>query len=260
MKYLSSKTYARPVALFIVCLLLLIGFSSLVSAGEWRVIPIRLDFSQKVKSGVVTVINTGDEVMHASVVAKEWRQDEQGKDQYKDAPDMIFFPKVLMVKPHSERVIRVGIKAPAIQQEKSYRLFITEEKAPSTSTSQVAVALRFGIPIFAKPLEENIAGEISDVEFTDGEVRFLVWNRGNTHFRTTRIDVIGKNQSGQQLFTQELKGWYLLPGKWQPHKAEIPLPIRSQLAMIDIKIVTDRMELFESVEFNGTAKVPLKTE
>lgn len=260
MKYLSFEAPSLPIVLSLYLLITCISVPSAVFAGEWRVIPIRLDFSPKVKSGVLTVKNTGDEALHVSVAAKNWSQDEVGKDQYDDTSEMIFFPKVLMIRPNSERVVRVGVKAPAVKQEKAYRVFITESKAPTKNSSQVAVALRVGIPVFAKPLEENIAGGIDDIELSDGAVSFKVRNLGNTHFRTTKLDVIGKNQAGQQVFTQELKGWYLLPGKDQPHKALIPLNVRSQLATIDIKIVTDRMELFKSVAFDGAVKVPLKVE
>lgn len=260
MKTLTSKIISRTFTtfLFIFVLSLVLPYSAV--AGEWRVIPIRLDFSKKEKSGVVTVKNTGDEALHVSISAKAWSQDEMGKDIYEEASDIVFFPKVLMIKPKSERVVRVGIKAPAVKQEKAYRLFLTEQKPPSQDSSQVAVALRFGIPVFAEPLEKNYLGEIDGVELSNGYLSFVVRNRGNAHFRTTRIDVIGKDASGQQLFAQELKGWYLLPGKEQPHQTELPPELRSQLSQVEIRIETDRMELFESVAYREAPKVPLKVE
>ena len=260
MKYIFRNVFSRPGLLVLVFLLLSAGLPAGLFAAEWRVVPIRLDFSQKVKSGVVAVHNTGDEALHVSVTAKTWRQDEAGQDQYSDAPELIFFPKSITIKPRSERVVRVGIKAPAIKQEKAYRLFITEEKAPAKNSSQVAVALRFGIPVFAKPLEEQIAGDIADVQVADGTLAFSIRNRGNAHFRTTRIEVIGKDASGQAVFTEELKGWYLLAGADRPYRAPIPQDRLSSLATIDIQIATDRMELFKSLAFDGTAQVPPQVE
>lgn len=254
MNYLSSKLKSIPVFTFTVVFLLMVVSSITAVAAQWQVVPIRLDLSRKAKSGVITVRNTGDEILQVSVMAKEWLQDEAGKDQYADTANLIFFPKVLQIKPNSERVIRVGIKAPAIKQEQTFRLYIKEAVSPLKRSSQVAVALQFGAPIFIQPLEENIAGEISDIELTDGKINFSVKNLGNTHFRTTRIDVIGKDASGQQLFNQELKGWYVLAGAIQHHEALIPLKVRSLLKTFEIKIVTDRMELFKSVDYLGTEK------
>lgn len=260
MNYLSSKLKFIPVFIFTVVLLLMIVFSTIAIAAQWQVVPISLDLGRKTKSGVITVRNTGDEVLQVSVMAKEWLQDEAGKDQYVDTSNLIFFPKVLQIKPNSERVIRVGIKAPAIKQEQTFRLYIKEAVSPLKRSSQVAVALQFGAPIFVQPLEENIAGEITDIELTDGKINFSVKNLGNTHFRTTRIDVIGKDISGQQLFNQELKGWYVLAGAAQHHEALIPLKVRSLLKTFEIKIVTDRMELFKSVDYIGTEKASPQPE
>jgi fimbrial chaperone protein len=260
MNCLSSKLLAAAFFHFPAVLLFLIAFSTNALAAQWQVIPISLDLSQQAKSGVITVRNTGDEILQVSVIAKEWQQDKAGKDRYTDTSNLIFFPKVLQIKPNSERVIRVGVKAPAIRQEQTFRLYIKEAVPSSKRSNQVAVALQFGAPIFVQPLEEKIAGEISEIEITDGMINFSVKNLGNTHFRTTRIDVIGKDASGQQVLNQELKGWYVLAGADQRHETLIPQKIRSLLKTIEIKIITDRMELFKTVGFNGTEKVPSQSE
>lgn len=260
MNYLSSKLLAASFILFSTVSLFLIVFSANAIAAQWQVVPISLDLSPKVKSGVITIKNTGDEVLQVSVVAKKWLQDQTGKDQFEDTSNLIFFPKVLQVKPNSERVIRVGVKAPAIKQEQTYRLYIKEAVPPSKRSSQVAVALQFGAPIFIQPLEESIVGEINDIQISNGKINFSVQNLGNTHFRTKRVEVIGKDGSGQQVFDQELKGWYVLAGATQYHEAVIPLEILSLLTEIDIRVISDRMELFKAVSYNGAEKVPPQPE
>ncbi|HKJ04610.1 MAG TPA: fimbria/pilus periplasmic chaperone [Geopsychrobacteraceae bacterium] len=260
MKYLSYKLRSGAVLLLSIVLFVVTGFSASVHAAQWQVVPISLDLGHKTKSGVITVRNTGEDILQVSVMAKEWKQDGAGKDQYSDTRNLIFFPKVLQIKPNSERVIRVGVKAPAIKNEQTFRLYIKEAVSPTSRSSQVAVALQFGAPIFVQPLEENISGEIADIKIEDGHINFSVKNVGNTHFRTTRIEVIGKDDSGQQLFNQELKGWYVLAGATQYHKTEVPSNVRSSLKTIDLKIVTDRMELFKAVDFIGSDKFPPLSE
>jgi len=254
MKSLSSILQPAAILLLSIVFLSLSGFSVKVLAAQWQVVPISLDLNKKTKSGVIAVKNTDEEVLQVSVVAKEWTQDETGKDQYTETNDLIFFPKVLQIKPNSERVIRVGVKAPAIKKEQTFRLYIKEAVSPSKRSSQVAVALQFGAPIFVQPLEENIAGEIADIEIDEGSISFSVKNLGNKHFRTSRINVIGKDASGKEIFNQKLKGWYVLAGATQHHEAMIPMNDRRLLKAIDLKIITDQMELYKSIDLQSVGK------
>jgi len=96
---------------------LLLAIIPLPADADWRVIPIRLDFDQKTRSGVVTLSNDGDEAIAFTVDAVEWSQDKAGIDRYTPSEDLVFFPKAITVPPTQERVVRVGIKAPAIQRD-----------------------------------------------------------------------------------------------------------------------------------------------
>jgi fimbrial chaperone protein len=97
-------------------------------SGSWRVIPIRLDFDQRSRSGIVTINNDSDERISFTIEAREWTQNQDGKDQYTETLDILYFPKVLSIEPHTERVIRAGIKTPAVKKEKTYRLFIKQDR------------------------------------------------------------------------------------------------------------------------------------
>ncbi|MFQ5465564.1 MAG: molecular chaperone, partial [Thermodesulfobacteriota bacterium] len=131
-------------------------------AGVFRVTPIRLDFTSKVRTGLVTILSEGPEELKLQVRAYEWTQDEEGKDVYRETGDLIFFPRMMALGENQEKTLRAGIRVPPPPVEKTYRLFIEEITGPrkKKTGANVAMAIRFGIPIFVTPEREAPAGEL----------------------------------------------------------------------------------------------------
>jgi fimbrial chaperone protein len=218
-------------------------------SGTWRVIPIRLEFDQRARSGVVTITNDSDEKISFSIDAREWVQTDEGKDQYTETMDLLFFPKVLSIDPHTERIIRVGIKAPAVKMEKSYRLFIKQEVPPEErSGTTVAIAIRFGVPIFSKPLVEEVKGAIAQTTIQQGALKIDLRNTGNVHFRVAKIKLSGKNASGAQVFSQELDGGYLLAGTERIFGTVLAEEVCTELRDIDIQVTSDRIHFSGQID------------
>ena len=95
---------------------------SQVWAGDFSVNPIRIDFGPGVRSSALSVRNEGKEKLGFQVEAMEWTQDAAGADQYAESRDLVYFPRILSVAPGEEGLIRVGVKAPVVPVEKTYRL------------------------------------------------------------------------------------------------------------------------------------------
>lgn len=220
-------------------------------AGEWSVSPIRLDLSKDVKSGVITVSNSGDTKVHLQIRATEWVQDAEGKDSYEETSDIIFFPKIMTLEKHEEKVIRTGIKVPSINKEKTYRLFIEEIPEPRKAEgATVAIALRFGVPIFIAPQKAEVKGVIAALELNKGVLSSVVKNSGNTHFMISSIDIKGKNDKGEDIFSKELSGWYLLNGSSRTYSTDIPQDKCTDLEKVSIEVKTK-----EEISFNGKLDV-----
>jgi len=231
---------------YIVIIILLCLFLSpaITFSGEFRVTPIRLDLGREAKSGVITVINEGTEKLHVQMKAFEWTQDAEGKDQYTETSDIIFFPKMMILEKNEQRIIRAGIKIPAVAREKTYRLFIEEIPEPRKSEGvNVAIAIRFGVPIFVKPLKEEAKGEIEKNELSKGIFNTIVKNKGNLHFIINSINLKGKNITGMEIFSKELSGWYLLSGASRVYTTQIPPEICKDITKLDIQVKTDRFIL-----------------
>jgi fimbrial chaperone protein len=241
----NSSYFVKRIFLVALCVCsLLISTPTPVEAGTWRVAPIKLYFDAKTRSDVITVTNDGEQPLTLEITAMSWTQDANGKDTYQPATDLIFFPKQLTVESKKERVIRTGIKVPAIDKEKAYRLFIREVPAKQQSGSNtVAIAIQFGVPIFVKPHEENTKGAINNAMIADGTFTTKVVNQGNSHFRINTIALQGTSANGEVVYSKEINGWYLLSGNSQTFTTTIPPEICQQLSSLDIQVNADRIKL-----------------
>ena len=230
---------------------------SIAFSGEFRVTPIRLDFDRGTKSGAITIVNEGGDKLNVQMKAFDWIQDADGKDQYTETNDIIFFPRIMVIEKKEEKILRAGIKIPATTKEKTYRLFIEEIPEPKKAEGvNVAIAIRFGVPIFVKPLKEEVKGEIEKVELLKGILTALVKNKGNTHFIINSIDVKGKNAKGEEIFSKELSGWYLLSGVSRLYTSAISQEVCKDLSKLDIEVKTDRFNLNGKLDVDQAMCLP----
>src|SRR4030043_2324751 len=120
---MKSRIYKKAAVYILFCVFLT---PCAVLSGEFRVTPIRLDFDRGTKSGVITIVNEAGEKLNVQMKAFEWTQNPDGKDQYTETNDIIFFPRIMSLEKSEEKILRAGIKIPATMREKTYRLFIEE--------------------------------------------------------------------------------------------------------------------------------------
>lgn len=234
---------ARRSLSFLLLLLLLLPLAA--RAGEWRVSPIRLDLGRDAKSGVLTVFNESDDRLQVQMAAMEWTQDADGKDRYADSDDILFFPRIMIFDKKEEKILRAGIQIPAAAKEKTYRLFIEEIPGPRTPQegTAVAIAIRFGVPIFVHPLKEEPRGEVGPLTMSAGTLRVPVKNTGNVHLVIQSLLLKGKDGKGAEILSKELSGWYLLAGASRVYATDIPAEACGNLSGLEIEVKTDKFPL-----------------
>ncbi len=228
--------------------LLIIIFTPAGFAGEWRISPIRIELSPKDKSSSITVYNEDRVSLNFKVKAMQWIQDENGKDIYEETEDIIFFPKVFTLNPNKERLIRIGIKNKDISplKEKTYRLFIEEiPPEPKEGAVAVQIALRFGIPIFVKPLKEETKWEVTRKTIEKGNILIEIKNRGNHHFQIHYLKLKGFT-GDKEVITKELSGWYVLAGAKRVFSERIE--DCNNIDRIFYQIVTDRFSVDDHIQ------------
>jgi fimbrial chaperone protein len=228
-------------ALFLTALFLM---PSVSLAAGYKVSPIKLYFKDGLKSGAVTISNEGEETLNVRMKVMQWTQDEEGKDQYADSADIIFFPKMMTLKMGGKRVLRAGIKMPATKAEKTYRLFI--EEIPNTQEPEgtaVKITVTFAVPIFVSPMPVDAKGSLEDAKLSKGEFNVIVRNSGNVHFMINEIDIKGTDVKGEEVFNEKIKGWYLLSGASRRYAASIPEKECKEMKTLDVHVKTDKFNL-----------------
>ena len=227
-------------------------------ASDFQIQPTTLDLSGSVKSGAFSVINNGNEKIDFQISVKEWNQDAAGKDVYADTKDILFFPQIMTVEPFGQRAIRVGLKVPPSQMEKTYRLFVEEIPSPKKTPdvklkgniqAGLTIAFRFATPIFVKPIRPQESYVIERIEMSKGTVKAIVKNTGNVHVKLRAVTFSGKAADGKELYSKEFAGWYILHGLSLPYEAAVPQELCGKLATIDVKAQT------ENNNVNGTLNV-----
>jgi len=230
-------------------------------AGDFQIQPTSLTMNANEKSGVFSVVNTGNEKIDFQVDAKEWTQDSKGKDVYADTKEVIFFPKIMTVEAHEQRAIRIGIKVPPSQKEKTFRLFVEEIPTPKKDTEMqqigkiragLTIAFRFATPIFVRPLKPQESAVVEKIEMSKGVVKAVVKNTGNVHIKLSNVTFRGIAADGKELFTKEIAGWYILNGISVPYEAAVPKESCEGLVKIETQAKS------ESLTINGTMSVQKK--
>ena len=217
-----------------------------VSAGEFKVSPITLELGQGVTSGVFTVTNEGQEKLNFQISVSRWTQSPEGKDIYTDTADIVFFPKIMTLEGGEQRVIRAGLKGPQPREEKTYRIFIEEipSRGKETGTgANIAVSIRFAPPIFVLPAVIKKSGVIEAISVSRGKITARVKNTGNVHLKITSIFIKGKAANGDELFSKEIAGWYLLHHIARNIEVPFPQDQCGKLAAVEIEAKTENFNL-----------------
>lgn len=190
----------------------LLQFSGGLSAG-FQVTPLKMIFDAASNTASLTLTNEGTEPLRVQAEAMEWAQDSTGKDSYNPTSEIIFFPKILAIEPGAKRIIRVGYQGPPPQAiEKSYRLFVAEIPVSTPGEAVMKIALRVSIPVFARPLNSHLDWELGSADIERQGIKVPVINKGNQYLSVGTIVVSGQNQQGEEVFSLEKKGWYVLAG------------------------------------------------
>ncbi|PKN12358.1 MAG: hypothetical protein CVU69_07690 [Deltaproteobacteria bacterium HGW-Deltaproteobacteria-4] len=252
------SSYRTPTFLLFLFLLFTLLRPLPAAADGWRVIPILLNFDQKTRSGVITLYNEGENKISLQVKSYTWSQDSDGKDQYQEDAELVFFPRLLTIEPGKSQVLRVGMQIPATSSEKTYRLFIEEipEARKADQGATIAITLRFGIPIYVAPLKSEPRGEFTEATLDKGQIVTVIKNTGNVHFRIQSVQLIAKDANGAEVLRRKIDGWYLLSGASRPYLFTLPPEECRQAATLEILADTDREDIATAIKVDPQACNP----
>lgn len=223
-------------------------------AGEFIVSPVRVELAASSRSAAITVRNSGAEKIGFQLEAMEWQQDAAGKDVYVETRELVFFPKIMSVEPGEEALVRVGIKTPAVQRERTYRLFIQEmpgtTKTAENVAAQVNFLIRFGAPIFVGPLNPQDGLAVDKLALAGGAVSLSARNSGNRHQVIQGVDLKGADGSGKEVYAVTLADRYLLSGTTKTFAAIVPPAQCAQMVSLSVEVKTDKQNTARKIDVN----------
>lgn len=227
----------------------------LAYAGQFAVQPIRLELSATQPSGALVIRNDESSALSFQVKGVRWNQDEDGQERYAEAPDLVYFPRLLTLAPGQSAVIRVGLRSPPGELEKTYRVFIEElaPAAPSTAPgARIRVLMRFGAPVFVRATHARHQLAVTAFSLQEGKARWTVHNAGSEHQIFQGITLRGFDTAGAELFRQEITERYLLAGARRQFQVPVPSGTCGPLARLSVAIKTDQSEISRDLDVGAT--------
>lgn len=215
-------------------------------AGAFGVSPIRIDLDRSVRTGLITLTSDDDRKLYFQLKLFEWTQTATGEDEYRESGELVFFPQILTLEPKDTRLIRVGLKAPPAPVERAFRLFIEELPEPGESASsgaQIAVRLRFGVPIFLTGAKVEARPEIAATNLSKGAVRVAIRNSGDRQIRFEELLVL----QGEK-FVGKSAGWYVFPGVTRSFTVPVAREDCPASGVLEIRAVGEGTDIRKAVE------------
>jgi len=215
-------------------------------AGAFGVSPIRVDLDSASRTGMVNVTNDDDRKLSFQLKLFEWTQSASGEDEYAESGDLLFFPQIFTLDPKDRRLVRVGVKGPPADRERAFRLFIEEMPDPSLppgSGAQIAVRLRFGVPIFVSAGKGEAQPEIVSVDVSKGSVRVAIRNGGTRQIRFEEVALM----AGERTLAKTA-GWYVFPGITRAFVVPVTAQDCPVPASVELRATADGKEIRRTVE------------
>jgi fimbrial chaperone protein len=224
----------------------LLACPSVTLAGAFGVSPIRVDLDPGTRSGLINVVNDDERKLFFQLKLYEWSQTPDGEDQYRESSDLLFFPPIFSIEPKDKRLVRVGVKAPPGEKERAFRLFIEElpdPNAPPGAGAQIAVLLRFGVPIFLSGGKGEALPDISVAPSAKGSLQVAIRNNGNRQIRFEELTA----KAGDRVVAKTT-GWYVFPGATRSFALPVAAKDCPVPATVEIVATAGGKEVRKSVE------------
>ena len=211
-------------------------------AGNFQVIPVKLEMGPDTKTGVLRVINQSDQALTIQVTSKVWTQpDGSTEDRYEDTRDIVLFPPLFTLKPGQEQVLRIGYRGPAgREQERAYRVFLEELPVEAPGATVLRLALRIGVPVFVQPPEATAQFKAQPLPVTQSIAGVAVTNAGNRHIIVGDITAVGRDRMGQEILNRKRAGWYVLARSMRPFGVLLDEQVCRQVAELTLSVVIGR--------------------
>lgn len=156
--FLRAMAYVLPYVCTAVVALVVTVIVSAPAAwgGSLQVAPVRIVLTPGRAVAAMTIGNADDAEVAVQAEVFAWSQVD-GKDVYEPTRDVLVNPTIFRLAAQAQQIVRVGLRVPAGERERSYRIFLQQlprdraVPADGAAGGQVQTLLRIGVPIFVPP-------------------------------------------------------------------------------------------------------------
>jgi fimbrial chaperone protein len=190
-----------------------------------KVTPIPVVISDGATSTMAEIGNESDDPLRVQGQGFDWTQDASGKDTLNPSSEILIFPSILTIQPHTSRKVRIGTQGGYGASEKTFRVIFAEIPPDFTPVDGggelVKVVAKVSVPLFVKPPGASGAIKIDSATVTKDKVHLVVRDTGTAHALVEKLRIEAMGDGGKALSSGEAAGWYVLPGQTHPFDVEL---------------------------------------
>jgi fimbrial chaperone protein len=221
-------------------------------AATFAVDPIAVTLPKGNSSASVAVTNQSTQPLRLQVSGFAWDQKPDGEMDLTATDALVFFPQLLTLAAGETKRVRIGVTTAQGPSEKAYRVFMEElpslQSVVAPERASVTIRMKVGIPVFVSSgPTATVNGAIRNADARGGALSFDVLNTGNTHFTIQTVHVDGKNAAGASVLSQNVTGWYLLPGNTRHFSVPLPADRCSDLRTLAVKVQTNTVAFANTI-------------
>jgi P pilus assembly chaperone PapD len=186
---------------------------SFTTAADFQIRPGQVRLTNVTKNSYIEITNNSDQQIFMQNRLRRWNIKENERDIYTDTDDLIFFPKLLEIKPKGSSIVRIGWRQKHFPKvEKAYRLFIKQLPV----SDEELFAFEIAVPIFVVD-DFDFESEKNNVHLSlctsENSIFTEFFNNSNIYFRPAVIEISLISQDDIVIWKDMEKGWYLFPSK-----------------------------------------------
>ncbi len=207
-----------------------------------QIFPTRIEFTEEETTQTITIRNKKETTLTVQISPRDWNQDGNGQDRYRETDDLLVFPRMATLDPGGEQKLRLRYRGKPGEVERAFRLLVEEIPAPQPGTSAMRFVVTMSVPIFVLPQNQAHDATIENTELKQGAVQVALKNAGTVHEQAAAIRYRIMGAGGTVLEEGEGNGWYVLPGRTRTFRVNVPEAPCRKGARIAVKVALNGEE------------------
>jgi len=239
--HVAGATTIRMMYLLVLLVSLFSSHASFAAAPlMFAITPVIITIPASHRSATTVMTNPNNQTVNVQIEAFQWTQDPDGNDMLSPTHDLIVYPLIFTVRPHAERVIRIGSLA-GVPAERTYRLIVkilpSISSEDSTKSAGLHILTKASIPVFLETRNPSTPHMAVTLDMQHGNLRLHVANKGKVHIPPQEINIHGfAADSSTPVMTGAARGWYLLPNIARIQNIPLPADKCKTISRIEVAL------------------------